>query len=202
MQFLLNGLEPCLETIDKFPFSTKSGELTNEEDVLEWLISNKSSGDDENEEIEAVSAKALWTLVDSIDHLAVLFLDSSPLSEAALKDLENIDDDCSREGIEFVKTDDKKAAKEFGVETVPSLVYFEQQIPNLYDGDLRDEDDVLKWLLHQKDSDEIEDVTSEMLSRLVKGCAETFFFEEEGKRANFFCQLVFREEKLGCFVLR
>jgi len=35
-------------------------------------------------------------------------------------------------------------------------------------GDLRDEMDVLKWLLHQKESDEIEDVTSEMLGRLVK----------------------------------
>jgi hypothetical protein len=74
---------------------------------LEWLIINKNSGDDENEEIEAVSAKALWTLVDSIDHLAVLFLDSSPLSESALKDLENIDDDCSKQGIQFVKTEDK-----------------------------------------------------------------------------------------------
>lgn len=35
-------------------------------------------------------------------------------------------------------------------------------------GDLRDEQDVLKWLLHQKESDEIEDVTAEMLDRLVK----------------------------------
>ncbi|XP_021959977.1 uncharacterized protein LOC110855885 isoform X3 [Folsomia candida] len=162
------------------------GDLTNEEDVLEWLITNKNSGDDEDDEIEAVSAKALWTLVDSIDHLAVLFLDSSPLSEAALKDLELIDDDCSRQGIEFVKTDDKKAAKEFGVENLPALVYFEQQIPNVYDGDLRDEDEVLKWLLHQKDSDEIEDVTSEMLSRLIKEKKHlvVLFYDDDEKESS------------------
>lgn len=42
--------------------------------MLEWIIGNKSTGDDdEDDEIEAVSAKALWTLVESVDHLAVLF---------------------------------------------------------------------------------------------------------------------------------
>jgi len=139
------------------------GDLTNEEDVLEWLISNKSTAgdDDGDDEIESVSSKALWTLVDSVDSLAVLFcklliivynydsmltkvcsscanvfdtVDNSPLSQAALRDLENIDDDCNREGIQFVKTDDKKAVKDFGIDTIPSLVYFEEKIPNLYDG--------------------------------------------------------------------
>lgn len=51
--------------------------------------------------------------------------------------------------------DDKKAAKEFGVDTIPCLIYYESQLPNVYDGDLRDEDEVLKWLLHQKDADEV-----------------------------------------------
>ena len=52
------------------------GDLMKEEDVLEWLISNKSTGDDD-EEIELVSFKALITLVESVDHLAVLFCKSS-----------------------------------------------------------------------------------------------------------------------------
>ena len=52
------------------------GDLMKEEDVLEWLISNKSTGDEE-EEIELVSFKALITLVESVDHLAVLFCRSS-----------------------------------------------------------------------------------------------------------------------------
>lgn len=135
---------------------------------MEWLIKNKSGEGDEDEEIESVSYKALGTLIESVDHLVILFLDTSVLSTSALKDLESIDDDCSRNGIEFVKTEDKRAAREFGIDNLPELVYFKSRIPNLYDGDLRDEENVLKWLLHQKSADEIEEVSKEMLDTLTR----------------------------------
>lgn len=48
------------------------GELSREEDVLEWLIENKSTGDDEDV-IEDVSLKTLNTLIGNVDHLVVLF---------------------------------------------------------------------------------------------------------------------------------
>jgi hypothetical protein len=48
------------------------GELTREEDVLEWLVQNKSTGDEEDI-IEDVTAKALDTLIGSVDNLVVLF---------------------------------------------------------------------------------------------------------------------------------
>ena len=35
-------------------------------------------------------------------------------------------------------------------------------------GDLKDEEQVLEWLIHQVESDEIEDVTDEMLDMLIK----------------------------------
>lgn len=49
-----------------------TGELSKEEDVLEWLIENKSTGDDE-EIIEDVTAKTLHTLIGNVDNLVVLF---------------------------------------------------------------------------------------------------------------------------------
>lgn len=49
-----------------------TGELSKEEDVLEWLIENKSTGDDE-EVIEDVTLKTLSTLVGNVDNLVVLF---------------------------------------------------------------------------------------------------------------------------------
>lgn len=55
-------------------------------------------------------------------------------SMTVLGELEKIDDDCDRHGIQFVKIDDQKAAKDFGIDNVPSIVYFEKQIPNVYDG--------------------------------------------------------------------
>lgn len=47
-------------------------ELSREEDVLEWLVANKSTGDEEDV-IEDVTAKTLNTLIGNIDNLVVLF---------------------------------------------------------------------------------------------------------------------------------
>ncbi|XP_050562647.1 uncharacterized protein LOC118268177 isoform X6 [Spodoptera frugiperda] len=144
------------------------GELSREEDVLEWLITNKSTGDEEDI-IEDVTAKTLNTLIGNVDNLVVLFYDhGDDESMTVLGELEKIDDDCDRHGIQFVKIDDVKAAKDFGIDDLPSIVYFEKQIPNVYDGDLENEEEILEWLVDQLEKDEIEDVTDEMLDRLIK----------------------------------
>ena len=41
-------------------------------------------------------------------------------------------------------------------------------LPANYIGDLSVEEEVLEWLVHQVESDEIEDVTDEMLDMLIK----------------------------------
>lgn len=86
---------------------------------------------------------------------------------SALEELEHIDDDCDKYGIQFVKIDDGAAADEFGLDSLPSVVYFEKGIPNVYDGDLHEEDEFLEWLVQQLEKDEIEDVTDEMLDKLI-----------------------------------
>ena len=145
------------------------------------------------------------------------------------------------QGIAFVKISNPEEAKEYGIDHVPSLIYFENGIPSIYEGmplpyffstffrvtlllmlpisvksdshdslsarlcgrdwpwwrdaginhplrvslflclfvamtdglvfipgDLKDEEQVLEWLIHQVESDEIEDVTDEMLDMLIK----------------------------------
>lgn len=84
-----------------------------------------------------------------------------------LEELEHIDDDCDKYGIQFVKIDDPEAVDEYGLDSLPSLVYFEKGIPNIYDGDLEEEQDILEWLIEQLEKDEIEDVTDEMLDKLI-----------------------------------
>lgn len=71
-------------------------------------------------------------------------------------------------GIVFVKIDNDEEAKEYGIEKIPSLVYFEKGIPTLYEGNLEEEEKVLKWFEHQIKSDEIEDVTDEMLDMVLE----------------------------------
>lgn len=56
-------------------------------------------------------------------------------SMTVLAELEKIDDDCDRHGIQFVKIDDEKATESFGIDSVPAIVYYEKQIPNVYDGE-------------------------------------------------------------------
>ncbi|XP_044259668.1 uncharacterized protein LOC123008112 isoform X4 [Tribolium madens] len=160
------------------------GELTKEEDVLEWLVQNKSTGD-EDDVIEDVTLKTLSTLISSVDHLAVLFYDhGDEESMSALEELEHIDDDCDKYGIQFVKIDDGAAADEYGLDSLPAVVYFEKGIPNVYDGSLEEEEEFLEWLVQQLEKDEIEDVTDEMLDKLInegKNLAVLFYNEDDKK---------------------
>ncbi|XP_031337168.1 uncharacterized protein LOC116166353 isoform X2 [Photinus pyralis] len=161
------------------------GELTREEDVLEWLVQHKSTGDEEDI-IEDVTAKTLATLINSVDNLVVLFYDHGDKeSMLILDDLETIDDDCDKIGMQFVKIDDESAAQEFGLDSLPVIVYFEKGLPNVYDGDLKKEEVLLEWLVHQKEKDEIEDVTDEMLDKLIKSskALAVLFYDDDDRKS-------------------
>lgn len=85
-----------------------------------------------------------------------------------MEELENIDDECDALGITFVKIDNADEAKEYGIDRVPKLLYFEKGIPTVYEGKLENEEDLLKWLEQQTTSDEIEDITDEMLDLIIE----------------------------------
>lgn len=70
-------------------------------------------------------------------------------------------------GIAFVKIDNDEEAKEYGIEKIPTLLYFEKGIPTFYEGNLEEEEKVLKWLHHQIEHDEIEDITDEMMDLII-----------------------------------
>lgn len=68
-----------------------------------------------------------------------------------------------------MKIDDDSIAKDFGIlDELPALVYFEDEIPSVYEGDLHNEEKALKWIVKQAQEDTIEEVTEEMLDYLVK----------------------------------
>lgn len=107
---------------------------------------------------------------------------------AVLKELENIDDECDRNEIAFVKISNLDEAKEYGLDVLPALVYFENRIPSIYEGvgrlcfmtrawlnvsfhisgNLSEEEEVLSWLVEQKSSDTIEELTDELLENIIK----------------------------------
>lgn len=110
-----------------------------------------------------------------------LILDSLDCEQCTgiLEELENIDDDCDRHGIKFVKTQDYSIAESYGVTDFPVLVYFENNIPNVYEDSLAEEEEVLQWLITQKTEDRIELITRVMLEKMV---------EETQYLAVYFCK--------------
>lgn len=51
-----------------------------------------------------------------------------------MDELESIDDDAHRAGISFVKTTDLEIAKRYGIKITPALVYYENDVPSIYEG--------------------------------------------------------------------
>ena len=49
--------------------------------------------------------------------------------------METVDDDCDNKGVHFVKIADPAAAYHYGITTLPTLVYFKNSVPNLFDGE-------------------------------------------------------------------
>lgn len=128
-----------------------TGDLMKEEAILEWVL---DLHDTQPDVIESVDRKTLQVLINDVEHLAVFFckLVFSPEMETSwfwfyftdddkcescpgiLEELETIDDDTDKHGIQFVKSNDVKLAHEIGIFAFPALVYYETGVPIMYDG--------------------------------------------------------------------
>lgn len=61
-------------------------------------------------------------------------IEDCPECQETLADLENVDDDTDRHGILFVKTTDDSIAADYGINKFPALIYFENNVPSIYEG--------------------------------------------------------------------
>lgn len=100
-----------------------------------------------------------------------------------LSEVEHIDDEADSAGINFVKIDDKKMAKEYGVFALPAILFFKSgsKDPVIYAGDLYDEQQILQWLLTQKDP-------SGDVIELSEGSELLTMINEEEALAVYFCE--------------
>jgi hypothetical protein len=155
---------PTIIFFEKQEPNQYEGDLMDEDEILHWLLSEV-----EKDEIEDVTEEMLEKMVKEGKTMAVLFYDNNDKkSDKVLAELENIDDECDQLGIAFVKIDNLDEAKEYGIEKLPKLLYFEKGIPTVYEGNLEKEEELLRWLELQTSSDEIEDVTDEMLDLIIE----------------------------------
>uniref|UniRef100_A0A182MF50 Thioredoxin domain-containing protein n=1 Tax=Anopheles culicifacies TaxID=139723 RepID=A0A182MF50_9DIPT len=122
--------------------------------------------------IEEVSAKQLERLLEDKDYVAVYwYARSCTTCDTVLAELEHIDDDTDSFGVDFVKINDKRLAKQYGITKFPALTYFREKEPIIYEGDLMDEAGVLDFLtsLEAMDlPDRIEEVNAKILSKIIE----------------------------------
>jgi hypothetical protein len=107
--------------------------LKDETEVLEWLIQHQSTVEDEDV-VESVSNNELDIMMRNVDYMLVLYHDRKKKSQKALNALEHIDDDCDEIGVSFVEVDKPNIAIHHGVEDFPTLVFYKDEIPSVYEG--------------------------------------------------------------------
>ena len=63
-------------------------------------------------------------------------------------------------------------------------MYFDKRIPNIYDGNLTDSDAIVSWLTEQAKGSHIEEVSDELLSKLIKDHDDVtvFFYDKNVKQ--------------------
>lgn len=134
------------------------GDLHQVDRVLQWLTSQDVF--EIKNEIEEVNRKMLDKLLEENEFLAVYFCkflssyelfypvlelhayidcipdEKSPESRAVLDKLENIDSETDNLDITFVKMEDPRYARKWGVTKLPAIVYFRKRFPSIYRGKL------------------------------------------------------------------
>ncbi len=101
---------------------------------------------------------------------SILIADSHEGCETCLEvlqALENIDDDAERQEVKLVKTTDAEFAESVGISEFPAMIFYFEGTPNVFDGDIAAEEEVLDWIIEMKVENHIELITRPMLEEMV-----------------------------------
>ena len=106
--------------------------------------------------------------LERLDYVAAIYYDpNDPDDLEVVEAFDAIVDECKQNDIRLVKTGDAKLLAETGVEDgdSPVLIYHENDVPFLYAGGqpltADDLDSVLNWLVEQRNTAAIEEVSDE-----------------------------------------
>ena len=158
------------------------GDEDNEKQILNWLT------DEETLKIigiiDEVNLAMLENILDDEDDAFVFFYDGDdPDAHTILEELERIDEKLDKQDLAMVKISDEDSIDNYGIEDLPALVYFENGVPELYEGDLLNDEKILKWMQAELKQEEIKEITVKMLDKLVeKGKTMAVLFYDANDR--------------------
>ena len=180
--------------------------LHNAEGVFSWMI------DEDTLEvpgmIEEVNEVMLSRILSSERDVLVFFYNEGRGISSVMKALETIDDELDTKDIEFVKCSDYGIDKEFALDKLPTLVYFENKIPIEYDGNINDEVEILAWILEELENQAIRTVDEDTLEKLIDTSEDivAIFYDAKKKKQKKFVEAVDTvdddAEKLEIFIVK
>jgi hypothetical protein len=152
---------PALVLFDNGIPEQYSNDLTNSLDIKQWIMDEIF-----NDDIDILSTNVLKAVVRRIPAIVVVFTESA---DGGFKGETNVKDVCEQFDISLARVVGKDVAtSEFGLDTLPGIVYYENGIPSVFEHPLEDAEAVREWVEEQRTSDTIEEVTEEMLKHLVE----------------------------------
>ena len=106
----------------------------------------------------------LENILDDEDDAFVFFYeDNDTDAHTILEELEQIDEKLDKQDLAMVKISDEGAIDNYGIEVLPALVYFENGVPEIYKGDLLNDDAILKWMKNELKQEDIKEITVKKL---------------------------------------
>ena len=107
----------------------------------------------------------LDNIIESEDDVLVFFFDEEETEdiEEIMEALQIIDESISDEEVEFVQCSEDRVVESFGLTMIPSLVYFENGVPSVYTGELKNADSILGWITQELQQQVIKELKDEVL---------------------------------------
>jgi len=142
-----------------------AGDIRKKESVFEWIIDNTNQ---RYQDLEEKSLLQLNVLVENHNAVAVLVVNEECETCAdALLEIESIENDVNKHQIKLVKTSDEYFIKNNGIQKFPAILFFTNQLPNLFEGSLKEGEDIFHWLIEMMEEPHIELITRSILEVLV-----------------------------------
>ena len=128
-------------------------------EIYDWIKNEVKS-----DEIEVVSKEMLKKLIKSGNSIAVIFSDTHNHGIYGIKDIHKL---CLNLDVPLLHVIGTEAPKRLGIDSAPALIYYEREVPAVFEGDLDITDSVLDWLMDHRTADTIEEITEEILVTII-----------------------------------
>ena len=135
------------------------GDLQVSSDIYEWIKNEVNS-----DEIEIVSREMLEKLIRTGNSIAVIFSESQNHGIYGILEIHKL---CLNLDVPLLHVIGAEAPKKLGIDALPSLIYYEREVPAIFEGDLDKTDNVLDWLMDHRTADTIEEITEEVLLKII-----------------------------------